>query len=120
MRDRLIAAFVGLAIAVVALYGVPRAFVLADQVHASEHRKIERSIELLAVIVAERPPERPVTGEFLNGLLHEAERIEYTDSKCTLSQWKSGRKKVCGWHSGPTIGRFGCRCLGRLCGDQCW
>lgn len=80
MHRRLIAAFIGLAVAVVAFYGIPRAFALADRIQEAEQRKIERSIELLSIIIEERQPEKPVTGEFLNGLLNEAERIEYTDA----------------------------------------
>lgn len=29
------------------------------------------------------------------------------------------QKKEFGWQPGPTTGRFGCRCPGRLCGHQC-
>lgn len=78
MRERFIAAFVGLTLLIVSLYGVPRAYVLADSVHTNEQRKIERSIELVSVLLADRSPEKPVTAEYLNNLLHEAERLEYT------------------------------------------
>jgi signal transduction histidine kinase len=80
MRERLIAAFVGLTIVVVSLYGVPRAYMLADLIQADEQRKIELSIDLVAVLLTDRSPDKPVTGEFLNSLLHEAERLEYTDA----------------------------------------
>lgn len=78
MRERLIAAFVGLTIAVVALYGIPRAYIVAEQVQQNEERKIERSLDLLAVLLVERSSDAaPITEEFLSRLLNEAERIEY-------------------------------------------
>lgn len=78
MRDRLVAALVGLTVAVVALYGIPRAYFVADLVHDSEVRKIERSANLLAVAVTERRAAvGSVTESFLEPLLAEAETIEY-------------------------------------------
>lgn len=78
MRERLIAALVGMTVAVVALYGLPRAYQLADLVQAQETRKIERSVELLSVLVAERMADaEPVTTDYLAELLHEAEHVEY-------------------------------------------
>jgi signal transduction histidine kinase len=78
MRERLIAALVGMTVAVIALYGVPRAYLLADLVQRQEERKIERSVDLLAHLVAERTQDRaPVTEEYLTQLLNEAESIEY-------------------------------------------
>ena len=78
MRERLIAAFVGLTIAVVALYGIPRAYIVAEQVQQNEERKIERSLDLLAVLLVERSSgAAPITEDYLSRLLNEAERIEY-------------------------------------------
>lgn len=78
MRERLIAAFVGLTIAVVALYGIPRAYIVAEQVQQNEERKIERSLDLLAVLLVERSSDAaPITEDYLSRLLNEAERIEY-------------------------------------------
>ena len=78
MRERLIAAFVGLTIAVVALYGVPRAYFVADLVQQNEERTIERSLDLLAVLLTERSSvPAPITEEYLAKLLNQAERIEY-------------------------------------------
>lgn len=79
MRERLIAAFVGLAIAVVALYGVPRAYIVADQVAESEQRKVERSIDLLADLLPDVDDSSPITDSYLDGLLQSGERIEYRD-----------------------------------------
>lgn len=78
MRERLIAALVGATVALIALYGIPRAYMLADQVEAQETRKIERSVDLLGVLMAERRHDSaPVTADYLKDLINEAERIEY-------------------------------------------
>lgn len=78
MRDRLVATLVGLTVAVVALYGIPRAYFVADLVHDNEVRKVTRSANLLAAVVAERQAaEGPVTESFLEPLLVEAETVEY-------------------------------------------
>jgi signal transduction histidine kinase len=78
MRDRLVVILLGITIAVIALYGVPRAFFLTDLVEDQEHQKIERSADLLAVLMAERgQDEQVVTEDFLGGLLNEAEHISY-------------------------------------------
>lgn len=79
MRERLIAAFVGLAVVVVALYGVPRAYIVADQVVASEQRKIERSVDLLAMLLPDAADDVPVSDSYVAGLLQVGERIEYRD-----------------------------------------
>ena len=54
MRERLVAAFVGITVAVIALYGIPRAFIVADLVRTGEQRQVDRSADLLAVAVGER------------------------------------------------------------------
>ena len=78
MRDRLIGALVGMTIAVVVLFSVPRAYVVANLVERQEERKVERSADLLAVLVAERQTDaEPVTSEFLEQTLNEAEYVEY-------------------------------------------
>ena len=76
MRERLVAALVGMTIAMIALYGVPRAYLLADLVTTQENRKVERSADLLTVVIAERTgAASPVTSEFLEGLLNEGEGV---------------------------------------------
>ncbi len=77
MRERLVAAFVCLAVALVALYAIPRSYIIADDIRATEIRKIERSADLLAVLLPERARNEAVTEEFLAGLINQAERIEY-------------------------------------------
>lgn len=80
MRERLIAAFVGLAVAVVALYGVPRAYIVADQALESEQRKIERSTELLANVLPDVAAGGAISDSYLAGLLQAGERMEYRDA----------------------------------------
>ncbi len=77
MRDRLVAILVSLTVAVVMLFGVPRAYVLADLVQSTELRKVERSADLAAVAVAARQ-EGPgeVSPTWLSELLHAGESIE--------------------------------------------
>lgn len=78
MRDRLVLALVGITMAVIALYGLPRAYLLADLVQSQEERKIERSADLIADLVVERAAgSRPVGERFLDRLLNEAEYVEY-------------------------------------------
>lgn len=85
MRERLVAAFVGLAIVVVALYGVPRAYVVADQALEFEQRKVERSADVLAVTLPDVAANREVSDPYLEGLLQQGERLEYTDPSGVVS-----------------------------------
>ncbi|GAA2082576.1 HAMP domain-containing protein [Aeromicrobium tamlense] len=78
MRERLIVALVGMTAAMLALYGIPRAYMLADLVTTYEERKIERAADQLAVVVDERRKnESPVDEAFLGGFLSEAETLTY-------------------------------------------
>ena len=78
MRDRLLAAFVTLTVLVVALYGIPRAYQVAGMVRAQEERKIERSVDLVAVVLAEHLADGDeVTEEFLEPMLNRAETLRY-------------------------------------------
>ncbi len=87
MRDRLVAALVGMTVAVIALYAVPRAYFIADLVHRQETRKIERSADLLALLVAERTADRAaVTDDYLAQLLNEAEGIRYVGPDGTVAR----------------------------------
>lgn len=76
MRERLVVVLVGLTVAVIALYGVPRAYVLADLVQRQELRKIERSADAAVHLldVADRN-DLAVTPALLDGVLHEAEGV---------------------------------------------
>ena len=50
MRERLVAALVGMTIAMIAMYGIPRAYLLADLVTTQENHKVERSADGTPVI----------------------------------------------------------------------
>ena len=63
MRQRLVAAFVGLTIVVVGLYGIPRAYFLADLVRSQEQEQVDR----MAVVVAVAVDQRRATGSSLDG-----------------------------------------------------
>jgi signal transduction histidine kinase len=77
MRERLVLAFVLLAVGIIALYGIPRAYIVADLIQTSEERRVVRLAEFLAVLMAEREAESSVTEEFLSPLLGEGERVLY-------------------------------------------
>lgn len=76
MRERLVAAFVGLTVLVVALYGVPRAYFLADLVRTQEQHRVDRAVELAKVAIDERVRARQsITRAFLDRLAESDERI---------------------------------------------
>lgn len=78
MRERLIAALVGMTIAMLALYGIPRAYMLADLVTDYEVRKIERAADQLAAVVEEREQNgSPIDEAFLSEFLRESETLTY-------------------------------------------
>lgn len=79
MRERLVLAFVGLTLAIIALYGVPRAYFLADLVHDDAVEQLDAGATTMAALVSER--ERsvdPVDGQLLEHGLASADRVEYT------------------------------------------
>lgn len=79
MRERLVLAFVGLTLAIIALYGVPRAYFLADLVHDDTVEQLDAGATTMAALVSER--ERtvdPVDGQLLEHGLASADRVEYT------------------------------------------
>lgn len=76
MRRRLVSAFVGLTIVVIALYGIPRAYVLADLVRSQEQSRVDRTAALVAVAVEERwQAGRTVDPGYLDELTEEGESI---------------------------------------------
>lgn len=78
MRERLVAVLVGLTVAVVALYGVPRAYLIADLVVQQQQREVGRSLDLIAIVVDEKVEEgHPVTASDLSRLLQEGESLTY-------------------------------------------
>ncbi|HEX5859361.1 MAG TPA: HAMP domain-containing sensor histidine kinase [Microbacterium sp.] len=87
MRERLVLAFVLLAVGIIALYGIPRAYIVADLIQSSEEQRVVRLSHFLAVLMAEREAEAPVTEEFLLPLLIEGEeRITYVSADGTTVQ----------------------------------
>lgn len=80
MRNKLVTAIVGMTVAVIALYGLPRAYFLADLVQSQEERNVQRSLALIAVVITEREDRgTPVTQQSLDRLLDAGESIEYVD-----------------------------------------
>ena len=78
MRERLVATLVGMTIAMLALYGIPRAYMLADLVTDYETRKIERAADLLTATVTERLENgAAVDEEYLSGFLSVDETLTY-------------------------------------------
>lgn len=82
MRERLVAALVGLTIVMIAIYAVPRAYWLADLISSQEQAKASRSVEVLAELLEERTETRPdtVTEAYLSGLLKSGETITYAQA----------------------------------------
>lgn len=54
MRERLVATLVGLTVAVICLYGVPRAYFLADLVRDNEEAGLDQAATLVATVIDER------------------------------------------------------------------
>ena len=79
MRNRLITVLVGVVVGVIVLYGVPRAYFVADYVQDTERQETQRSAEVAAIAVTERErgPDG-VTPQFLEQLLRGEESIDYT------------------------------------------
>ncbi|MEW1952849.1 HAMP domain-containing sensor histidine kinase [Terrabacter sp. NPDC080008] len=76
MRERLVAAFVGLTVVVVALFGVPRAYMVADMVRGQEQSKVDRVADLAEVVVEQQVAGgRPVTVDGLNRLTAAGEQV---------------------------------------------
>ena len=87
MRERLVVVFIGMTVAMIVMYGVPRAYVLADLVSSQEQTKIERSATMLAAVLTERlNGDNEVTEEFLSGLVLDLGSIEYVAPDGTTVQ----------------------------------
>jgi signal transduction histidine kinase len=81
MRNRLVAAFVGLTLAVIALYGVPRAIWLSDAVRSESRSSVGRTADYVrATVEAVLSDGEPVTDEVLGRVLDEGERAEYVSA----------------------------------------
>ena len=78
MRERLVIAFVGLTLAVIGLYGVPRAYFLADLVRDQEWATLDGTSAALAGLVEERQAAGgEVDASLLERGLTGADRVEY-------------------------------------------
>lgn len=78
MRRRLVTAFVGLAVAVLALFGVPRGFVVGHLVESQRQGLLERSADLAVYAVTDAAGDgQPVTAEMLAPVPQGEERLEY-------------------------------------------
>ncbi|QCC78079.1 hypothetical protein [Nocardioides daphniae] len=78
MRERLVIALIGMTVAMIAMYGVPRAYVLADLVNDQEKLKVDRSSVLLAALVTERTRGAgEVDEEFLSEFVLDRGSISY-------------------------------------------
>ena len=78
MRDRLVALLVGVTIALVTSYGVPRAYMLANLVQDQQEHEVERSVELIAAALsAQEAAAVPVTESSLERLRGEDELLTY-------------------------------------------
>lgn len=79
MRERLVAAFVALTLAVVGVFLVERAYATSDLVRQQEQRKVERSADLIAAILGDTRTQ--VTPEILGDLLYTDEHAVYVDAE---------------------------------------
>lgn len=76
MRERLVAAFVGLTVLVIVLYGVPRAYVVADLVRSEEQARVDRTADLAALVLDRRlSAHMPISSAYLDSLSDTGERI---------------------------------------------
>lgn len=77
MRERLIIAFVAMAVGIIALYGIPRAYIVADLIQTNEDRRVVRATDFMSVLIAEREAHADVTEEFLGTVLQPGEHVTY-------------------------------------------
>lgn len=86
MRERLVAAFVGLTVLVVALYGIPRAYFLADLVRSDEQVRVDRTADVLALLLDERiAAGRPVSTAYLDSVAARGEHVQVSGPQGTVS-----------------------------------
>lgn len=87
MRERLVLALVGLTVVMIALYGIPRAYILADLVQTQEERKVQRSAELVTKVLEQREAnDEVINPDFLASLLSVQEGLEYVADDGTVIQ----------------------------------
>ncbi|WP_131105804.1 sensor histidine kinase [Ornithinimicrobium sufpigmenti] len=79
MRNRLVAVLVSLVVGIVALYGVPRAYLLADLVEDGERQETHHAADIAAIALSERVRVgEEVTSDFLALFLREQESLSVT------------------------------------------
>lgn len=76
MRERLLVAFLALTFGIVGILLVERGHATADMVHAQEHRKVERSADVIASLLG---PGSEVSAQKLRSVLFEGEHAVYVD-----------------------------------------
>lgn len=82
MRERLIAAFVGVTVLLIVVFGVAGAFSVTQLLEDEEQRQVDRSVTLLAALVGERVQQgEGVTTSFLQRQLAEGENLEYVSAE---------------------------------------
>ncbi|MTV24179.1 HAMP domain-containing histidine kinase [Nitriliruptoraceae bacterium ZYF776] len=80
MRDRLLLAFTALSLLTLALYGVPRAFIIAEDVRDAEQRQVTRLAAAAASLVDARlEAGLPVTPEVVDDGIGDADQLVYRD-----------------------------------------
>lgn len=77
MRERLVILLVGVTLATIALFGIPRAYAVADLVEKTEHAQVTRGVDVMAVAIASRRDMAPITESYLTSLRDQDERLEY-------------------------------------------
>lgn len=82
MRERLIAAFVGLTVLTITLFAVVRAYSVSDVLEDAEQTHLDGSVALMADLVGERVRDGDtITTSFLQRQLSDGEHIEYDTSE---------------------------------------
>src|SRR5689334_22933568 len=86
MRERLVAAFVGLTVLIVAAYGIPRAYFLADLVRDQEQHRVDRTADLVAKNLDQHVAAGgEITPTYLDTLTGSSERIQVTGETTMVS-----------------------------------
>lgn len=77
MRERLVILLVGITLTVIALFGIPRAYAVADLVEETEHAQVIRATDVMAVAISARQDLTPITESYLSSLREQDERLVY-------------------------------------------
>jgi signal transduction histidine kinase len=91
MRRRLVVVLVGLTVAVIACYGIPRAYFIADLVRDQEQHDLTRSTELIAALVQERAAsDREISAEWLSRHLDEGDEASLVLGATSVTAGEAG------------------------------